>query len=149
MGWAWHPRNTRLTPTRHVEAGEAGGDFWGDHMRHYPTQSTRGDTTIITPSREAMARHPRQIGAVVRRQRRVRQARLLAALQPVLRGWRHDDSPVGSHETGAPRDAQRRQQLRSWSRLRHPRKPLPWGDQQYWRGEAGPWHGKPRAPGQR
>jgi RNA-directed DNA polymerase len=63
MGLAWNPRKTRITHTLHIEEGEAGCDCLGFNIRHYPTQSTPGDKTIIKPSREAMARHQRQMGA--------------------------------------------------------------------------------------
>ena len=62
MGWALKPRKTRLTHTLRAEEGEAGFDFLGFNIRQYPTKSTRGYKTIIKPSREAMARHQRQIG---------------------------------------------------------------------------------------
>jgi RNA-directed DNA polymerase len=148
-GWAVKPRQTRLTPTLQVAEGEAGFDFLGFNIRQYPTKSPRGDTTIIQPSREARARHQRQLGAVVRRHRRDTQARLMEALTPVIRGWSHDFSTGWSHETCAQRDEPRRQQRRSWSRLRHPNKTLKWGDQQYWRGAEGPRHCKPPARGKR
>jgi RNA-directed DNA polymerase len=149
MGLAWQPRNPRLTQTLHVEAGEAGVDSLGFNMRQDPTQAQRGYKPSSKPSREALARHQRQSGAVVRRPRMAPQARLIAALHPVIGGWSHYSSAVCSQETFAQRDAQLRHQRRSWSRLRHPSKTLPWGDQQYGRGEAGQWHFKPRAYGRR
>ena len=149
MGLAWKPSKTRITHTLQVEEGEAGFDFLGFTIRQYPTQSKRGDKTIIKPSREAMARHQRPIGAVVRRHRMDTQARLIEALNPVIRGWSHYFSTVCSHETFEQMDAQLRQQLRSWIRLRHPNKTLKWGDQKYWRCAEGQRHVKPRARGKR
>jgi RNA-directed DNA polymerase len=149
IGLALKPSQTRITPTLQVEEGEAGFDFLGVNIRPYPTKSKRGDKTIIKPSREARARHQRQIGAVVRRHRMDTQARLLEALNPVIRGWSHYVSTVCSHETFEPRDDQLRQQLRSGIRLRHPNKTLKGGYQQYWRDEAGQRHFKPRARGKR
>jgi RNA-directed DNA polymerase len=148
-GWDWQPSKTRITHTWHVEGGEAGVAFLGFNMRQYPTKSKRGYKTLINPSREAMARHQRQMGAGVRRHRMDAQERLMAALNPVLRGWSHDCSTVCSHETFAPMDEQRRQQLRSWIRVRHPTKRLKWGDQQYWRCEDGQRNFMPRARGTR
>ena len=95
------------------------------------------------------ARHQRQRGAVVRRHRLDAQARLIAALNPVIRGWRPDFSTVCRHETFEPRDEQRRQHLRSWIRLRPPTKSLTGGDQQYWRCEDGQRNCMPRARGKR
>jgi RNA-directed DNA polymerase len=149
LGLELKPSKTRITHTLHGEEGEAGVDFLGFNIRQYPTKSERGYKTSIKPSREAMARHQRQIGAVVRRHRMVPQARLIAALNPVIRGWSHYYSTVCSHETFEQMDEQLRQQLRSWSRLRHPSKTLKWGYQKYWRREEGQWHFKPRAHGKR
>ena len=121
----------------------------GVNMRPSPTPSTRGDKTSSTPSREAMARQQRPIGAVGRRHRLETQARLMEAVHPVIRGWRHAVSTVCRHETCEPMDAQRRPQRRSWIRLRHPHKTRPGGDPHYWRCEEGPRHVTPRARGKR
>ena len=148
MGLELKPSKTRITHTLQVEEGEAGFDFLGFNIRQYPTKSTRGYKTIIKPSREAMARHQRQIGAVVRRHRMDAKARLIEAWNPVIRGWSHCFSTVCSHETFEQMDEQLRQQLRLWIRLRHPHT-LKWGYQQYWRYEEGQRHFKPRARGKR
>ena len=118
MGLELKPSKTRITHTLQVEEGEAGFDFLGFNIRQYPTKSTRGYKTIIKPSREAMARHQRQIGAVVRRHRMDAKARLIEAWNPVIRGWSHCFSTVCSHETFEQMDEQLRQQLRLWIRLR-------------------------------
>jgi len=149
MGLALKPSKTRITHTLQVEEGETGFDFLGFNMRQYPTKSKRGYKTIIKPSREAMARHQRQRGAVARRHRRDAQERFIEALNPVIRGWSHYFSTVCSHETFEQMDEQLRQQLRSWIRLRHPNKTLKWGDQKYWRCEEGQWNFRPRAHGKR
>jgi RNA-directed DNA polymerase len=149
MGLALKPSKTRITHTLQVEEGEAGVDFLGFNIRQYPAKAKRGYKTIIKPSREAMARHQRQIGAVVHRHRMDAQGRLIEALNPVIRGWSHYFSTVCSHETFEQMDEQLRQQLRSWIRFRHPNKSLKWGDQKYWRYENGPRHFGPRACGKR
>jgi RNA-directed DNA polymerase len=149
MGLASKPSTTRITHTLQVEEGEAGFDLLGFNMRQYPTKSKRGDKAIIKPSREAMARHQRPIGAVVHRHRMDVQGRLIEALNPVIRGWSHYFATVCSHETFEQMDEQRRQQLRSWIRFRHPNKSLKWGYQQYWRYEDGHRHFGPRARGKR
>jgi len=149
LGLAWKPSKTRITHTLQVEEGEAGVDFLGFNIRPYPTTSTRGSKTSIQPSREAMARHQRQIGAGVRRHRMDAQGRLIEALNPVIRGGSHDCSTVCSHETFEQMDAQLRHQLRSWIRSRHPNKRLKWGDQKSWRCEDGERNFRPRARGKR
>jgi RNA-directed DNA polymerase len=86
---------------------------------------------------------------VVRRPRLATQERLIAALHPGIRGWRHDGSTVWSHETFAQMDEQRRPQRRSGSRLRHPHKTRTWGDQTSWRCAEGPRRVTPQARGKR
>jgi len=149
MGVAWNPRKPRLTHTLPVEEGEAGVDSRGCNIRQDPRQSTRGDKPISNPSREAMARHQRQLRAVVHRHRLDTQGRLIEAFTPVSRGWSHDCSTLCRDETFEPRDAQRRQQLRSWIRCRQPPKRLKWGSQKDGRPEEGQWNCRPRAGGKR
>jgi len=69
MGLELKPSKTRITHTLHVEAGVAGFDLLGFNIRQYPTKAKRGYKTIITPSRQAVAQHKRQIAEVVRRHR--------------------------------------------------------------------------------
>lgn len=149
MGLELKPSKTRITHTLRAEEGEAGYDFLGFNIRQYPTKTTRGYKTIIKPSREAMARHQRQIVGIVRRHRMAPQARLIEALNPVIRGWSHYFSTVCSHEAYEQLDEQLGQQLRSWSRFRHPQKSLKWGAQKYWRCTNGRRHFMPRVHGKR
>jgi RNA-directed DNA polymerase len=149
MGVELKPSKTRITHTWHVEAGVAGFDFLGFNIRQYPTKAKRGDKTIITPSRQAVAQHQRQSAEVVRRHRMERQGRLLEALNPVIRGWSHDFSTVCSREPVEEVDEELRHQLRSWSRFRHPNTPRTGADQQYWRPAGERIHCTPRGGGAR
>jgi RNA-directed DNA polymerase len=149
MGLEWKPSQTRITHTLHVEAGVAGFDFLGFNIRHYPTKAKRGDKTISKPSRTALEPHKWQIVAVVRRHRAARQERLIEALTPILRGWSHYFSTVCRKETFEEMDARVRQQLRAWSRFRHPNKPQHWGDQKYWRQDGERVYFAPRSGGKR
>jgi RNA-directed DNA polymerase len=149
MGLELKPSQTRITHTLHVEAGVAGFDFLGFNIRQYPTKAKRGYKTIITPSRQAVAQHKRQIAEVVRRHRMDRQGRLIEALNPVIRGWSNYFSTVCSRETFEEVDEELRHQLRSWSRFRHPNKPRTWAYQQYWRQAGERIHFTPRGGGAR
>src|SRR2546422_11512057 len=126
MGLELQPSQTRLTHTLHVEAGGAGFDLLGFNIRQDPTKAKRGYKTIITPSRQAVAQHKRQIAAVVRRHRMDRQGRLIEALNPVIRGWRNDCSTVFSRETFAEGDEDLRHQPRAWRRVGQPKTPRTW-----------------------
>jgi RNA-directed DNA polymerase len=147
MGLAWKPRKTRITPPLNGADGMAGFDCLGCHLRQYPTQSKRGDNTSIKPSRRARAQHQRPIAERVRRHRLEGQARVMAVLNPMIRGWSHDCSTVCSQETFAPMDDAWRQQWRAWIRVRHPHKHRKWGQQRYWRREDGRRHCIPRGRG--
>ena len=149
MGVEWKPSKTRITHTLKGEEGMAGCDFLGFHLRQYPTKSKRGYKTIITPSRRAMAQPQRQIIESVRRHRTEGQARLIAVLNPMIRGWSNYFSTVCSKETFAQMDEAWRQQLRAWIRVRHPNKHRRWGQQRYWRREDGRLHFTPRGGGRR
>jgi RNA-directed DNA polymerase len=149
MGLELKPSKTRITHTLHVEAGVAGFDFLGFNIRQYPTKVKRGYKTIIKPSRTAIEHHKRQIVEVVRRHRADRQERLIEALNPIIRGWSNYFSTVCSTETFEEMDARVRQQLRAWSRFRHPHKPRNWGDRKYWRQKGERVYFAPRSGGNR
>jgi RNA-directed DNA polymerase len=127
MGWELNPRKTRIRHTLEVVDGGAGFDFLGFNMRQYPSRARRGDKTSITPSRVSVTRHHRQGREVTTRHRRQRQRRLSEALNPVIRGWSHDCSTVGSKETCGKLDDRWRQRLRAGVRFRHPHKRRKWG----------------------
>jgi hypothetical protein len=99
MGVALHPSQTRLRPTLAVVAGGAGVAFLGCTIRPYPSRARRGYKSIITPRRVSVTRQHRQVRDVTTRHRTQRQRRLIAALNPVIRGWRHDCGTVCSQET--------------------------------------------------
>jgi hypothetical protein len=147
MGWEGTPRQTRLTHTLQGAEGGAGFDFWGVHLRPYPTQSQRGYKTRITPRRRAMVQPQRPLVERGRRHRLEGQARWMAVLHPMIRGWRTACSTVCSKETFAPLDAAVRQPWRAWIRVRQPHKHRPWGQQRYWRRADGRRHCTPRGGG--
>ena len=149
MGWELQPSQTRMPPTWPVEAGGAGFDGRGFTLRHDPTTATRGAQPSSTPSREAVAQPQRQSAAVVRRHRPDRQARLLEALNPVMRGWRHDVSTVCSRNTCEAGDAERRHHRRSWRRCRQPNPPRTWAGPPSGRQAGGRVHVRPRGGGMR
>jgi RNA-directed DNA polymerase len=136
---------------RAVLRGRGGGNITSlpDNIRQYPTKAKRGDKTIITPSRKAVAQHKQQIAEVVRRHRMDRQEGLIEALNPVIRGWSNYFSTVGSREAFEEVDEELRHQLRLWSRFRHPNKARNWGYQTYWRRVGERIHFTPRGSGKR
>jgi RNA-directed DNA polymerase len=149
MGLELKPSKTRIRHTLELVDGGAGFDFLGFNIRQYPSRARRGYKTIIKPSRISASRHHRQIREVTTRHRMQRQRRLIAALNPVIRGWSHYFSTVCSKETFGELDDRLRQRLRAWMRVRHPDKRRKWGYARYWRREDGKLHFRPRAGGQR
>jgi len=149
MGWAWKPSKTRLTHTLKGEEGMAGVDFLSVPIRQSPTKPKRGAKTIRTPSRRAMAQPQRQIIESVRRHRTGGQARLIAGLNPMIRGWSHYCSTIWSKKTFAHMDEALRQQLRAWIRVRHPNSHRQWGQQRYWRRADGRLRFTPPGSGRR
>ena len=149
MGLELKPSKTRTPHTLHAEAGGAGFDVLGFNIRQYPTKAKRGYKTISTPRRRAVAQHKRQIADVSRRHRMDRQAQLIEALNPVIRGWSNYFSTVWSREPFEEVDEELRHHLRLWSRFRHPNKSRQGAYQKYGRQTGGRRHFTPQGGGTR
>ena len=98
------PSKTRLTHTLNAHEGNTGFNFLGFEIRQYHvgkhrTRSYRGKAgfkTLIKPSKEAQKRHLQQVKEIIRRHRGSNQAALIAALNPVVKGWSAYYSSVSS-----------------------------------------------------
>jgi len=96
MGLHLKASKTRIGHTLHALDGQAGFDFLGGSIRHYPTGQTRpgrdGRTPraykmLIKPHTDAIKRRHQALRAVVRRHKAAPQAALVVALNPIIRGW--------------------------------------------------------------
>jgi RNA-directed DNA polymerase len=139
IGLELKPSKTRIT---HTLEGEAGFDFLGFNVRQHHVGRTHtgnnshghplGFKTLIKPSNEAIKRHTRKLGQIVRDHRAAPQEALIAHLNPVIHGWANYYRTVVSKDTFTKCDASLYAQLQGWARRRHPNKKARWVANRYW-----------------
>ena len=142
MGLHLSPTKTRITHTCTPIEGNVGLDFLGFTLRQYPAGRTRasrlkgkvssGLLVRITPSKEAVTRHIKELNALVRRMRTATQEALIVALNAKIRGWCGYYRHVLCVDAFNDCDQAVYAMLRRWSRRRHPRKSARWIAQHYW-----------------
>jgi RNA-directed DNA polymerase len=138
MGLELKPSKTRIVHTLHDKEGAAGFDFLGYHLRQYPVRTTRlGFKTLIKPSPQSVQRHHRRLREIIAQHKTARQAHLILARNPVIRGWSRYFSTVCSHETFGPTDRKLLKRLRAWAKRRHPQHSRTTAARKYWRREGG------------
>lgn len=143
MGLELKPSKTRLCHTLAAVDGRAGFDFLGFTVRQFPAGATRtgclsngaplGFQTFIKPSKTAVQRHVARLREVIDRHRNAPQEALIAALNPIIRGWCNYHSTVVSKRTFGRLGTVLYQMLRAWARRRHPQKSRVWVTSKYWR----------------
>jgi len=139
MGLRLKAEKTHITHTLNKCEGYVGFDFLGFHIQQYPVGKYRdhkrhaGYKTLITPSREAVQRHLRELKATIRRYRGAPQAALIAELNPKIRGWTlYYQSSVAAQRFNKL-DSLLHHKLMRWASFRHPRKTNGWRYRRYWR----------------
>jgi RNA-directed DNA polymerase len=142
IGLELKPSKTRIAHSLHPMQGKAGFDFLGMTIRHYPVGRTHsakkpdgtllGFKTLIKPSEEAIKRHVRELGEVVREHQSAPQAALIEHLNPVIKGWANYYRTVVAKDTYARCDDWLYCKLRYWARRRHPNKTARWVSRKYW-----------------
>jgi RNA-directed DNA polymerase len=139
MGLRIKAAKTRITHTRDAHEGQAGFDFLGFHVQQYRMgqrhrHRRKADyKTLIQPSRKAMQRHLDRIKEIVWAQRGVPQAALIAALNPVIRGWAMNYRASVAKRVFSQLDHLVYDQLRHWAHFRHPHQSGGWRYQRYWK----------------
>jgi RNA-directed DNA polymerase len=142
MGLELKPSKTRLTHTLHkYEEQQPGFDFLGFNIRQYPVgkyQSGQnngtmlGFKTLIKPSKKKLKQHAESLGRIIKTHKAAPQEALINRLNPVIIGWANYYSTVVSKEILSGMDALIYQQLRAWSKRRHPNKNASWVANKYW-----------------
>jgi RNA-directed DNA polymerase len=142
MGLELKPSKTKISHTLNEYQGNIGFDFLGFTIRQFPVgknQSgknpfgrTLGYKTLIKPSKEKVAIHTKKIGETIRKHKNSPQIALIKELNPIIRGWSNYYATVVSKETYSECDNNTYQQLRRWSRRRHPKKNEQWIVKKYW-----------------
>jgi RNA-directed DNA polymerase len=136
------PSKTRISHTLEKYEGNVGFDFLGFNIRQYKVGKTHtgknghgiplGFKTIIKPSKNAVKKHVRDIGEIVRSHKSAPQLALIKGLNPVIKGWSNYYSTMCSKETFSECDHLVYQQLKRWAERRHPNKSKTWVAKKYW-----------------
>jgi RNA-directed DNA polymerase len=98
-----------------------GSDFLGWNSRRYPSGKL-----LITPSKAAVRKHRQRLADEMRRLRGSNAAAVLAALNPVIRGWTAYHRCVVSSRVFASLGHYTWQLTYKWARFSHPNKPARW-----------------------
>jgi RNA-directed DNA polymerase len=141
MGLRLKPSKTYIRHTLQEHEGPAGFDFLGFTIRQFPACKHRtrtyrekpGFKTIIKPSKKAQQRHLRKVKDVIRSHRGNSQAALVAAVNPVIRGWANYYHTCSAKDTFYDMDYQVYQKLYRWAAFRHRNKNAGWRYRRYWR----------------
>ncbi|MUG93080.1 hypothetical protein F7734_11775 [Scytonema sp. UIC 10036] len=142
MGLELKSSKTRLAHTLHkYDSQPPGFDFLGFTVRQFPVgkyQSGRcngtilGFKTLIKPSNKKLKLHAESLRSVIKTHKAAPQEALISRLNPIIRGWANYYSTVVSKEIFSGMDELIYQQLRAWSKFRHPNKDGHWISRRYW-----------------
>jgi RNA-directed DNA polymerase len=129
------PRGLKLSEekTRIVHLSE-GFDFLGFNVRHYPTPTTSrsGWKLLITPSKNAVAKFRERLRNEWHELQGHNVRRVLAKLNPILRGWANYYRTVVSKATFNELDTWLFTRTVRYVRFSHPNKPWKWCKARYW-----------------
>jgi RNA-directed DNA polymerase len=125
MGLELKPNKTRITHTLENYEGNLGFDFLGFSIRQYKVGNYRADrnsqgrslgfSTIITPSKEKILLHSKEVGRIIDSHRNAPQSALISRLNPVIRGWANYFSTKVSMSVFNKLDYLTYQKLRAWA----------------------------------
>jgi RNA-directed DNA polymerase len=135
MGLQLKPSKTRITHTLETVDGQVGFDFLGFHVQQYKvgkTHSRKGFIALITPAKEAVQRHYRQLAAIVDAHKCAPQYALIMRLNSVIRGWCNYYATQVSSRTFSKLRLLLYGKLRRWANRRHPHKSGQWISRKYW-----------------
>jgi RNA-directed DNA polymerase len=131
-------RGVRLSPTKTVITPIAQGfDFRGQTLRKHARPHGKPGKLQITPSQASVRALKARIKALCKQSAGRTPAQLIAALNPVLRGWANDHRHVICGETFATLDNFVWQRLYRWARGRHPNKTGRWIAEHYFPHQVG------------
>jgi RNA-directed DNA polymerase len=151
LGLELKPNKTQITHTLKPHRGQVGFDFLGFHIRQYPVGKAHsgktagrnpkllGFKTIIQPSKEAQRNHQLALKAIIKPQPATSQERLIAQLNPVIRGWCNYHATVCSQHVFSKMEHLTFTKLYSWAKRRHPKTSRKKIVNKYWRLEQGQW----------
>lgn len=127
MGLELKPSKTTISHTFTAHEGKVGFDFLGFNVRQFAVGKSNYRTAgrigirldfkaIIKPRSAAVVRHYRAIAKVIDRLKSVKQADLIKALNPIIRGWSAYYSTVVSKKIFSKLDHLVTKRLLRWAR---------------------------------
>jgi RNA-directed DNA polymerase len=117
------PEKTIITPI------EEGFDFLGQNVRKYKTGKRH--KLLITPSKKNVKAFLEKIRAIVKANKALPAGKLLAKLNPVIRGWANYHQHIISNKAFSSVDAMIYQAIRRWVNRRHRGKSEAWKTKKY------------------
>ena len=106
---------------------EAGFDFLGQNVRKYDGK------LLITPSKDSVKAHLAKVRGIIKAHPQAPAGRLIAQLNPAIRGWARYHRHVVSKDTFSSVDNAIFHALWRWAKRRHPKKGTRWVRQKYFR----------------
>ncbi len=113
------PEKTTITPI------EDGFDFLGQHVRKY------GGTLLIKPSKASVQNLLEKVRKIIKDNKQTSAGKLIAQLNPMLRGWALYHRHVASKKTFSDVDHAIFEMLWRWAKRRHPTKGRRWVKEKY------------------
>ncbi len=137
LGLSLKPSKTRLVHTLKSHQGSFPGfDFLGFNIRQYPVgkyHSRRGYKTLIKPSKDSQKVHYQRLRQIIDQRKAVSQDDLIAALNPIIKGWSNYFSSVCSKKIFNRLDELVYHKLCRWAKRRHHNKSWQWISRKYWK----------------
>jgi RNA-directed DNA polymerase len=121
LGLSLKASKTRLVHTLKAHQGSSPGfDFLGFNIRQYPVgkyHSRRGYKTLIKPSKDSQKVHYQRLRQIIEQRKAVSQGDLIAALNPIIKGWSNYFSSVCSKRIFNKLDELVYKKLCRWAKL--------------------------------
>ena len=95
--------------------------------------SRRGYKTFIKPSKDSQQTHYQRLKQIIDQHKALSQTDLIAALNPIIKGWSNYFSSVCSKKIFNRLDDLVYRKISRWAKHRHPNKSWQWISRKYWR----------------
>ncbi|MFB2981073.1 group II intron reverse transcriptase/maturase [Microseira sp. BLCC-F43] len=129
MGLELKPEKTNVSHTLYKKDGKHGFSFLGFAIQQYEVgkhASKQGFKTIITPDKEKLKSHIKEVGKLIHKHQGSSRDALIATLNPIIRGWANYYKTVCSKDIFQTADHQVYQQIRGWGIYRHEKMESVW-----------------------
>ncbi|MBD2527824.1 reverse transcriptase domain-containing protein [Nostoc sp. FACHB-133] len=143
LGLELKPSKTKISHTFNEIEGNCGFNFLGFNIRQNPVgkchtgkntnRKPLGFKTSITPGKEEIKAHTYKTGKLIERNKTTSQEKLIAILNPIIRGWANYYATSECSKVFQKVDNIIFWQLWAWATRRHPNKNKKWIRLKYWK----------------